>query len=280
MHDYHVLLQSVLNQFLYRLKYLAHSWLYNLHQIVQLLLCLYFLFYSKYDADTAKLKTDHDADLKKLKDASAEEVKKLTDKFAADAKKVTDDHLAAVKKLPEASDAAVKDEQFAWTPPASARELTAAAMAQDDGGGAGAALVGKPAPEFKLSTPEGKDVSLADQKGHVVVVDFWATWCGPCVASLPHLNKLYEDKKEAGLKVLAISVDEDKTKVPPFVAAKKLTLTVLLDNDEQKVAEKYGVMGIPQTVVIGKDGTVKKVFVGFGPGSEDELRKVVEEAMK
>ena len=57
-------------------------------------------------------------------------------------------------------------------------------------------------------------------------------------------------------------------------------MTILFENDEQKVAEKYGVQGIPQTVVIGKDGTVKKVFVGFGPGTEDEMRKVVEDAMK
>jgi peroxiredoxin len=172
-----------------------------------------------------------------------------------------------------------KNDQFAWTPPANAHELTAVAAA-DDGASPGSALVGKPAPDFRLPTPDGKEFALADQRGSVVVVDFWATWCGPCVKSLPHLNKLYEDKKDAGLKVFAISVDQEKDKVPPFIAAKKLTLTVLLDNDEQKAAEKYGVQGIPQTVVIGKDGTVKKVFVGFGPGSEDQLRKVVEEAMK
>jgi peroxiredoxin/outer membrane lipoprotein-sorting protein len=178
-----------------------------------------------------------------------------------------------------ASGAKVADDKFAWVPPAGARELTA--MAKDDAGEEAAmALVGKPAPDFKLKDLKKNDVSLADQKGSVVIVDFWATWCGPCVESLPRLNKLYEDKKAAGLKVFAVSVDEDKEKVPLFVEDKKLTLTVLLDNDEQKVSEKYGVQGIPQTVIIGKDGVVKKVFVGFGPGSEEEMRKVVEDAMK
>jgi peroxiredoxin len=179
-------------------------------------------------------------------------------------------------------DAKVADGQFAWAAPANARELTAAAVAPRDEGGEGAAtaLVGKAAPEFKLPDLGGKDVKLSDLKGSVVVVDFWATWCPPCVESLPHLEQLYQEKKEAGLKVLAVSVDQDKQKVPPFVTDKKLTFTVLLDNEEQKAAEKYGVQGIPQTVVIGKDGKVAKVFVGFGPGSEGMLKKAVEEAMK
>ena len=187
--------------------------------------------------------------------------------------------LITVDYTTSTANAKVADNQFAWTPPANARELTAA-MAKDDGDNAAMALVGKAAPDFHLKDLNQKDVALADQKGSVVILDFWATWCGPCVQSLPHLNALYQDKKAAGLKVLAISVDEQKEKVPPFVADKKLAFTVLLDNAEQKVAEKYGVTGIPQTVIIGKDGLVKKVFIGFGPGTEDEMRKVVEEAMK
>ncbi len=174
--------------------------------------------------------------------------------------------------------AKVAGEQFAWAAPANARELTATAARHGGGSGEVASpLVGKPAPDFKLPGLDGKDVSLSEQKGSVVVVDFWATWCGPCVESLPHLNKLYEDKKGAGLKVLAVSVDQDRAKVPPFVAETKLTLKVLLDSDEQSAAEKYGVTGIPQTVVIGKDGMVKKVFVG---GDPEAIAKAVDEALK
>jgi peroxiredoxin len=178
-----------------------------------------------------------------------------------------------------ATPAKVDDKQFAWTPPKGARELSApvpAALAE----GASSALIGKPAPDFQLVGLDGKPVKLSEQKGSVVIVDFWATWCGPCVASLPHLNKVYEDHKAAGLKVFAVSVDEDQSRVKPFVEEKKLTIHVLFEDDKHETSHNYGVTGIPQTVVIGKDGVVKQVFVGFGPGSEEAVAKTVEEAMK
>src|SRR5439155_9868447 len=116
-------------------------------------------------------------------------------------------------------------------------------------------------------------------KGNVVVLDFWATWCGPCVASLPHIDKLHQDFKEQGVKVLAINQGEDRELVQGFVNSKKLTLPVLLDTDS-KVGESYKANAIPETVVIGKDGIVRKVFVGAGPDSESKIREVVQAAMK
>jgi peroxiredoxin len=175
----------------------------------------------------------------------------------------------------------VDDKLLAWTPPANARELAAPVPAVGGAEGASAALVGKPAPDFKLVGLDGKPVTLSEQRGSVVVVDFWATWCGPCVASLPHLNKVYEDHKKAGLKVFAVSVDDDQSKVKPFAEENHLTIHVLLDDDKHATSrDEYKAEGIPQTVVIGKDGIVKQVFVGFGPGSEEALTKTVEEALK
>ena len=210
-----------------------------------------------------------------LRQVSIDQVGFFTKLGQADVKRAT----TTIDYTAVSMDAKRAENQFAWVPPVGARELTAA-LAKEEGNDAAMALVGKPAPDFKLKDLKNVDVSLAEQKGSVVIVDFWATWCGPCVQALPQLNQLYEDKKGAGLKVFAVSVDDDKTRVPPFVEAKNLTLRVLLDNDEQKAAEKFGVQGIPQTVIIGKDGVVKKVYVGFGPGMEDEMRKIVEEAMK
>src|SRR5439155_11487496 len=150
----------------------------------------------------------------------------------------------------------------------------------DDSGAPGeaaTALVGKPAPDFTLPGLDDKPVALADLKGSVVVLDFWATWCGPCVASMPHLDKLYKEESPAGLKLYAINLQEDKVKVHKFTESKQLGLPVLLDS-KGEVAKKYLVSGIPQTVVIGKDGLVKKVIVGFG-GDESELRAAVDAAI-
>jgi peroxiredoxin len=168
------------------------------------------------------------------------------------------------------------DKQFAWTPPINARELTAAVAEGQEG----SALIDKPAPSFKLTLLDGKSqVSLSQFKGKVVVIDFWAVWCPHCVDEMPSLNQFAEKHKDAGVVVLAVDEDDDKEKVKPFVADHHLTLPVLLD-DGHKVSEDYGVNGIPHTVVIGPDGRVKNVFVGYGPGSDEKLAKAVDNATK
>ena len=155
--------------------------------------------------------------------------------------------------------------------------ITGGADDESGHGAAAAAMEGKPAPDFKLKAADGKDVSLADLKGSVVILDFWATWCGPCRASLPELDKIYADHKADGLRAYAVNLREEKDTVQKFVDQTKLGIPVLFDGEGQ-TADKYGVTGIPQTVVIGKDGNVKKVVVGSG--THDLVRKAVEEALK
>jgi DsbE subfamily thiol:disulfide oxidoreductase len=175
-------------------------------------------------------------------------------------------------------------EAFAWTPPIGARDMTTtgggADVDADDGADpdeAHAALIGKPAPDFKLKGLDGNDVKLADLKGQVVLLDFWATWCGPCRASLPHLDEIYQELKDKGLKAYAIDLRENEGPVKSFVENTKLGIPVLLDSDG-KVAKSFGVGGIPQTVVIGKDGTIKKIVVGAG--THEQIKAAIEEALK
>jgi len=170
------------------------------------------------------------------------------------------------------TDAAPKPDQFAWTPPEGAKDA-AQQRQMAVGDDAAAALVNKPAPDFSLPGMDDKKVSLKDLKGQVFILDFWATWCGPCKISLPHLDKLYQDKQAAGLKVFAVDLNEEKQTVQDFLDKTKLSIPVLLCSDE-KIPTAYGVTGIPETVLVGKDGMVKKVIVGVD--ESDALRKAVE----
>jgi peroxiredoxin len=142
-------------------------------------------------------------------------------------------------------------------------------------------LVGKPAPDFTLTTLDGKTVKLSDQKGSVVLLDFWATWCGPCVKALPHVQKLAADKDKAdkGLKVWAVNAREENSKIQKFIDDNKYTFGVPIDKSGD-VMQSYNVSGIPTTVVVGKDGVVIKTFVGYSEDNLKQLDEAIETALK
>lgn len=132
-----------------------------------------------------------------------------------------------------------------------------------------------PAPDFELKDLTGRTVKLSDLRGKVVVMDFWATWCGPCRLSLPHIQKLHEDLQDKGVVVLTIDLGEDAKTVLSYAEKNKMTLPVLLDEEDQ-VSPLYRVSAIPHTVVVDQKGQVVKVHTGFVPGQEKTLRSEVE----
>jgi peroxiredoxin len=139
---------------------------------------------------------------------------------------------------------------------------------------------GKPAPDFTLRTLDGQTVKLSDRRGKVVLLDFWATWCPPCRASLPHIQQASESEAWAnrGLVVWAVNAHQSAEDVSYFLADNQYNFTALLDEDGAVMSE-YGVGGIPMTVLIGRDGTVENVWTGYGDHSAEEIDDAIEKAL-
>ena len=139
-------------------------------------------------------------------------------------------------------------------------------------------LLGLPAPAIHLKTTGGEDWQLKDHQGKVVILDFWATWCGPCVAAMPHLQKLHE-KLGDELVVIGVNQGESAEKVQEFLKEKGISFTLILDAEEN-IGSSYAVSGIPQTVLIDSKGIVQAVHVGFSPNLTATLESQIERLSK
>jgi peroxiredoxin len=125
----------------------------------------------------------------------------------------------------------------------------------------GANPTGSVAPDFAIRTLDGQTVRLSDFRGRPVVVNFWATWCGPCEAEMPLLQKMHDTEKEAGVVLLAVDVQEMPSIVQRYVERKKLTFPILLDQSGD-VAAQYRVRAYPTTFFIDAEGVVRSWQVG------------------
>lgn len=128
--------------------------------------------------------------------------------------------------------------------------------------------LGNPAANFTLPDLAGNTVSLADFKGQPVILNFWATWCGPCEAEMPEINKAYLKHKEEGLVVLAIDLAEHPDTVKSFVDYYELAFTILLDRNKE-VGKLYGARALPTTYFIDRSGTI--VHTHYGQMDEEAL---------
>jgi peroxiredoxin len=120
---------------------------------------------------------------------------------------------------------------------------------------------------------------LGEQRGQVVLVNFWATWCGPCRQEMPHLNKLYEKYKSSGFVLLGVNVDDDTTQAAGVASKLGVTFPVLPDSDK-RVSRQYDLNAMPSTVLIDRDGRVRYLHRGYQNGYENTYDRQIRELLK
>ena len=135
------------------------------------------------------------------------------------------------------------------------------------------------APDFTLRSANGANLRLQEQRGQVVLLNFWATWCGPCRQELPHLNRIYDKYRSAGFVLLGVNIDDDPRLATELAAKLGLKFPVLLDGDK-KVSRVYDMSAMPATLVIDRDGRVRHIHRGYRDGVEKTYEEQVRALLK
>jgi peroxiredoxin len=139
---------------------------------------------------------------------------------------------------------------------------------------------GAPAAAFQLPAAVGEPVSLGHLRGQVVLINFWASWCGPCRQEMPILDQLYRKYKAAGFTLLGVNVEPKSGDAISFLKATPVSFPILFDT-QSKVSNLYEVSGMPSTVIVDRKGNVRYVHHGYKPGDEsqylDQIRSLMRE---
>jgi peroxiredoxin len=130
------------------------------------------------------------------------------------------------------------------------------------------------APDFHLQRRGGGEVSLSDLRGQVVMINFWATWCGPCREEMPHLEALHQRYEDLGFTLLGVNVEQDSRLSDKFLAETPVTFDILFD-PENRVSELYDVIAMPSTVLVDREGNLRFIHHGYKAGYESEYQSQV-----
>ena len=128
---------------------------------------------------------------------------------------------------------------------------------------------GGPAPTFTLASRAGRDVSLAQYKGQVVMLNFWASWCGPCRQEMPLLESIYRKYGKMGFTMIGVNVEPDSNAANEWLKATPVSFPILYDRDS-KVSKLFDVAGMPSSVIIDRTGKLRVLHRGYKPGDENE----------
>lgn len=135
------------------------------------------------------------------------------------------------------------------------------------------------APDFTLKSLEGSNLRLEEYRGQVVLLNFWASWCGPCRQEMPLLDRLHHRYEDTGFAVLGVNVEGEVAPAQEIVDKTNVTFPILID-DGQKVSELYNLQAMPSTVVIDRDGVVRYIHLGYKPGDEAKYVEVVKKLIR
>jgi peroxiredoxin len=143
----------------------------------------------------------------------------------------------------------------------------------------GAVDKNSPAPDFTLNGQGGKAVALDQFKGQVVMLNFWASWCGPCRQEFPLLDDIYKKYGKLGFTMIGVNVEPDSNAANAWLKQTPVSFPILYDTDS-KVSKLYGVAGMPSTVIVDRKGTVRMIHRGYEPGDEQEYLNSIRELVR
>jgi len=136
-----------------------------------------------------------------------------------------------------------------------------------------------PAPDFTLESRSGNNIRLEDHRGDVVMLNFWASWCGPCRQEMPLMDDIYSRYQDLGFTILAVNVDENRDEALRFLDKVPVNYPILYD-PESSVSELYEVPAMPTTVMIDRDGNARYIHYGYKPGYEAEYETQIRELVR
>ncbi len=131
-----------------------------------------------------------------------------------------------------------------------------------------------PAPDFTLKSRDGKNVRLSELRGQVVMINFWASWCGPCRQEMPHLEAIHKEYVDYGFTLLGVNVDEKQELAEKLLAQIPVSFPILFD-PSSSVSKQYNVDAMPTTILIDRDGNLRHLHRAYRPGFEDIYRNQV-----
>ncbi len=135
------------------------------------------------------------------------------------------------------------------------------------------------APDFTLKGRDGKNIKLSELRGQVVMINFWASWCGPCRQEMPLLEQLYQRYKPLGFTILGVNVEEDSSAAEKLLRDIPVSFPILFDTSNA-VSRLYGVSAMPSTFMVDRNGNLRYLHKGYLPGYEDEYQRQVRELVR